>query len=270
MRGMAVIRPLDVHALKAQFRNAFPFPHVVIDNFLEPDFAAQVATSYPDFQKATELGFAFRNVNENLKVQISEYEKFPQAAKQLGDALASPALMKTFSEISGIDDLLWDDTFSGGGMHQTASSGLLDVHVDFNLLESKQLYRRLNLLLYLNPRWEDQWGGFVELWDKDVKVCHRSMAPKFNRCLIFQTSEISFHGVTAVRCPQDVQRKSFAVYYYTREAAQGWAGRKHSTIFKARPDEYLKRYALMPAERAQKQLQQSVKDAKKFVKRLIG
>jgi hypothetical protein len=120
----------------------------------------------------------------------------------------------------------------------------------------------VNLLLYLNERWDETWGGDLELWDRGVKRCQQVISPSFNRCVIFTTSEISFHGVTALKCPPNVVRKSFALYYYT-EAAPADAGiAEHSTIFRARPDEHLKRYVLMPAER----LQQAVLSAKSLLK----
>jgi hypothetical protein len=78
-------------------------------------------------------------------------------------------------------------------------------------------------------------GGRIELWDKDVKVCHQSFSPIFNRCVIFETTEISFHGVTAVHCPPGISRKSFAAHYYTTEAPAHWTGEAHSIIFRARP-----------------------------------
>lgn len=134
-------------------------------------------------------------------------------------------------------------------MHITGPRGRLDVHVDFNHIEDRGLYRRLNLLLYLNEGWQRSWGGAVELWDERVRTMHHSFPPELNRCVIFETSERSFHGVEPVTCPPDMRRMSFAVYYYTREAPPGFAGRSHTTIFKARPHERLKKYVLMPLQR---------------------
>ena len=91
-------------------------------------------------------------------------------------------------------------------------------------------------------------GGNIELWNKDVTMCEHSFSPDFNRCVVFITNEISFHGVTAVKCPDDRTRKSFAAYYYTKAAPAGWTGESHSTIFKARPNEILKGTVLMPLE----------------------
>src|SRR4029079_552184 len=116
----------------------------------------------------------------------------------------------------------------------------------------RDLHRRLNILLYFNKNWREEWGGNIEVWDQDVKTCVHSFSPIFNRCVVFETNEISFHGVSAVRCPEGLSRKSFAAYYYTKEAPAHWTGKYHDTIFKARPDEKLKGRVLMPLEKATK------------------
>ena len=265
-----MIAPIDVEARRREFQEGRPFPFVAIDGFLEAGFARELAASYPPYEASEKIGFAFHKVNENRKVQVTDSRRFPAPVTRLAEALGSAEFRATLSAITGIRDLLWDDEYVGGGMHQTAASGLLDVHVDFNLVEPRRWYRRVNLLLFLNPEWEERWGGLLELWDRDVRVCHHRFVPKLNRCVIFQTSEHSFHGVTAVRCPPHRDRRSFAVYYYTAEAPAGWAGRSHSTIFKARPDEHLKRNLLMPASRLRSHLEDGVRVARKTVKRLLG
>lgn len=265
-----LVNPLDRAALRARFRAAEPFPFVLIDDFLDRDFAHEVARSYPDYAEAETLGRAFDRVNERGKVQICNYARFPEPVRRLADALAAPAFREALTEISGIPDLIWDDSYEGGGMHQTRSRGLLDVHVDFNRLDRTGNYRRLNLLLYLNPGWSSDWGGALELWDREVRTCCHTIEPILNRCVIFETSERSFHGVTRLTCPPAISRKSFALYFYTREGAPGIAGGSHSTLFKARPDERLKKHLLMPAEQLEHRLVRAVRAGKSAVKRIIG
>jgi hypothetical protein len=154
-------------------------------------------------------------------------------------------------------------------MHVTGAGGRLDVHVDFNYIESRKLHRRLNLLLYLNLSWDEQWGGHIQLWNKDVTTCEAAFAPALNRCVIFETSDISFHGVTPVTPAAPYPRQSFATYYYTRETPPHWKGAAHSTIFKARPDEKLRRYVFMPAEGLQRRFSRSLQQVKQGVKRII-
>lgn len=261
-----LIRPLDREALRERFQNARPFPHMVIDDFLDPDFAREVAASYPDYRDARERGREFSAVNENRKVQITDPGLFPEPVKKLNDALSSERFRKDLEYITGIDNLLYDELLQGGGMHLTGPRGRLDVHVDFNYIESRKLHRRLNILVYLNDDWKDEWGGAVELWDERVRQCAASVKPKLNRCVLFATSEISFHGVEPVTCPKDRQRISFAAYYFTKEAPLHWDGTKHTTIFKARPNERLRAYLLMPFERARSDYYPA---AKRAVRRLI-
>jgi Rps23 Pro-64 3,4-dihydroxylase Tpa1-like proline 4-hydroxylase len=267
---MSVLAPYDREALKTQFQTAKPFRWLKIDGFLKSELADLVSASYPPFEQAAALGDQFTRVNENRKVQIVDYERFPDPVKQLADAIASQSFMDDLAYIVGIPNLLWDAKYAGGGMHETANSGWLDVHIDFNFNDKMMTHRRLNILIFLNPVWDEQWGGVLELWDIDVKNREHGLLPLHNRCVIFETSDISWHGVTSVQCPPGIVRKSFAAYYYTKEAPAGWDGQMHNTIFKARPDEYMKRHLLMPAEGAKEKMREGMHAAKSVVKKLIG
>lgn len=265
-----MLRDLDVDRLSREFRSAEPFPHIVIDPLIEPSDAREIAESFPSYEAATQQGRAFTSLNENLKVQVTEYARFPDKVKAMADRLASAEFLKTLETITGISNLVWDDGFAGGGMHQTARSGILDVHVDFNLVTERDLYRRLNLLIYLNPEWDAAWGGLLELWNQDVKVLYRSVVPTLGRAVLFETSEISYHGVTAVNCPPSVARRSFAVYYYTREPPENYSGVPHATIFKPRPYEYKKRFFSMPIAAAEERLNAEVGKVKGKIKSILG
>ena len=265
-----LVQRLDREVLRQQYRTASPYSFLKIENLLEPAFAREVAAAYPSFEDATAQGRSFKSVNERRKVQITDAKLFPEPVARLNAALASPEFLADLSYITGIPGLLADEQLVGGGIHVTGPGGRLDVHVDFNYIESRKLHRRLNLLLYLNPVWKEQWGGHIQLWDKDVTECRQALAPALNRCVIFETSDISFHGVTPVTAAAPYARQSFATYYYTREAPLHWKGVAHSTIFKARPEERLRGYVLMPAEVLQRQVSRGVRQVKQGVKRLIG
>ena len=268
-----LVQPLDVDRLRTQFRTATPFPFICIDNFLQRDFAEQLPAAYPRFEDALAMGRSFEAVNERLKVQVTDYDRFPELVKRLADELAAPSFLEQLAQVTGIQDLVWDPTFDGGGLHQTASSGHLDVHVDFNMLKldgQAPLYRRLNLLLYLNPRWETAWGGRLELWDQSVTECCHAFEPVLNRCVVFETSERSFHAAAPVKCPPGIARKSFAVYYYTKKPPAGWDGKEHSTVFRARPNEPLKQYLLMPAQEARAFARRLVDRAKERIADAVG
>jgi 2OG-Fe(II) oxygenase superfamily len=261
-----IITPVDRDMLRDRVRGSTPVPNFCIDNFLDPAFAERVVAAYPTFEEAAKIGRSFSALNEKGKIQVTDASKFAEPIADLNRALAEPELLSLLSYVFDIPGLLADEQLAGGGMHQTGARGHLDVHVDFNYIEDRQLHRRLNILIYLNKDWRPEWGGNIELWDKDVKVCHHSFSPIFNRCVVFETNEISYHGVAAVKCPEGQTRKSFAAYYYTKEAPAGWDGSAHTTIFKARPNEVLKGKVLMPLSVAGQRFRQVVSGIKKKIK----
>jgi 2OG-Fe(II) oxygenase superfamily len=266
----SIIQPFNRELVRDQYRAAQPFPFFRIDDFLDSTFLDALVASYPTYGQARRMGLEFDAVNEKLKIQITDSNKFPDPVKRLADELSGQAFLGDIEYITGIPCLLADATFNGGGMHLSSSSGRLDVHVDFNFNEESALFRRLNILLYLNPAWKDSWGGKIELWDKDVSRCCHSFSPILNRCIVFETNDISFHGVTPIKCPAGEVRKSFAAYYYTREAPASWDGDIHSTIFKARPDEKFRGAVLMPAENLKRSVWSGLHRAKGVVKSLLG
>jgi len=264
---MTIINPIDREALKERVAQSTPVPNFMIDNFLDEEFANQVLASFPTFEDALKMGKTFSAVNERHKVQVTDSKLFAEPIAELNRALASPEFLDLLSYVFEIPNLLPDDSLVGGGIHQTGPRGHLDVHVDFNYIEERQLHRRLNILLHFNQESREGWGGNIELWDADVKVCHHSFSPIFNRCVVFTTNEVSFHGVSAVKCPPDRTRKSFAAYYYTKETPAHWTGHSHSTIFKARPTEILKGNVLMPLEQAKQKVDNVLNRIKQGLKK---
>ena len=264
-----IINPIDRDALRAQVRQAKPFPNFKIDNFLDDEFADRVLAAFPSYEDAIKVGRTFAAVNESKKVQVTDAALFAEPIAQLNAALAAPDFLDLLSFAFDIPKLLADDRLVGGGIHQTGPRGHLDVHIDFNYIEDRELHRRLNILIYFNKGWKEEWGGNVELWDRNVEVCHHSFAPVFNRCVVFATSEISYHGVSAVNCPPDCSRKSFAAYYYTKEAPIGWTGETHTTVFKARPNEIFKGRVLMPLEAATRNMLETLRGLRKKIRRTL-
>lgn len=253
-----LVNPINVEEFKNRVQNAPEFPHFCLDDFLKEEFAEAIFESFPDYQYAQKVGLEFKAVNEKKKVQITDSKLFPPPIKQLNDLLASAEFVEMLSYVFDIDSLQSDPTLIGGGIHQTDSGGRLDVHVDFNFVEKNQMHRRLNLLLYFNKNWKEEYGGYLDLWDKDVKNRIGYFEPKFNRLCGFVTSDISFHGVTPIHCPKGVVRQSFATYYYTKDAPEGWDGKKHSTIFKPRPDEFIRGHVSMPIEKLGKRFKKII------------
>lgn len=265
-----VFNDFDVDALRQQMQQAPAFPHFCIDNFLEESFANEVHDAFPTYREAERVGFTFDAVNEKRKTQITDSATFPPAIHRLHQALASDEFVAKMSRMSGIPNLIADPSLAGGGIHETNHGGHLDVHVDFNFHDATGLYRRLNVLVYFNKDWKEAYGGVLDLWDQDVQHCVGRFAPVFNRAAGFATSGTSWHGVTPVTCPPTEMRKSFAVYYYTKEPPPGWDGVKRSTVFRARPDEYWKGTVAMPAENALRATRHTLDTVKRKVKGLFS
>ena len=261
-----LIRPIDREALKRQYHAAKPVPWFAIDDFLDPQFAEQAYRAFPSFEEARKSGRSFSAVNEKGKVQITDASKFAPPIAQLNAELNGPEFLKLIEYVTGTPNLLADEQLVGGGIHETGPRGHLDVHLDFDYIPDRQLYRRFNILVYFNKNWREDWGGEFELWDRDVTELQHSFSPTFNRCVLFETNDVSWHGVNAVHCPEGESRKSFAAYYYTKEAPPWFDGEHRSTLFKARPDEVLKGKVLMPAEKLSKSLRGAYYGLKSAIK----
>tara|TARA_R100000501_G_C2590818_1_gene90883 strand:- start:218 stop:832 length:615 start_codon:yes stop_codon:yes gene_type:complete len=183
----------------------------------------------------------YRSGRENKKLQS---RNFDAVADPLASTLAminSPSFVDWLGLVTGIENLLPDPEYHGGGLHQTLAGGHLGLHIDYNRHSTHEWYRRLNVILYFNNEWEDSWGGCLELWTDGVKACAHSIEPHGNRLVIFETTETSWHGhPDPLTPPPGVTRKSIAAYYYTEAAPQGEIAPEHNTVFQERPGETFK------------------------------
>lgn len=223
--------PEKIEALSSEFKNAKPFPHLVLDNFLKPEIAQQL---YADFPSIEGLKKHYNGLNEN-KSEGANFQDFPEIFRQIRTEIMSKELSQLMSQITGIEDLFVTDDKLGTGLHQGGDGSFLDIHIDFNIHAEKNVHRRLNMLIYLNPNWQDDFGGDLELWNADMTQCEVKVAPLFNRAAMFETSEISYHGYGKMNLPEGMTRKSIYTYFYTdlREDAVSY----HDTVFKPRPDD---------------------------------
>lgn len=223
----------NLKKLNNQFNQAKPYRHVVIDNFLNEDFANSLSDNFPGLDQ---MSRNYQGLNEH-KSEGAGFENFHPDFSQLKSTLNSKEFYSAISKITGIEDLFSANDALGMGVHQGGNGSYLDIHIDFNIHHIENIHRRVNLLVFLNKNWKEEYGGLIEMWNKDVSKLEQAYLPGFNRCVIFETSEISYHGYGKITVPEGVTRKSFYAYYYTtlREGAAGY----HDTIFKARPEEGL-------------------------------
>lgn len=218
------------------YQQAKPFPHILIDNFLPEFVLNNILTEFP---KAGEIDWQkFENKAEK-KLANKHERNMGDYTRALLYQLNSSTFIEFLENLTGIKGIIPDPHFEGGGLHQIERGGYLKMHVDFNRHTRLKLDRRLNLLLYLNKDWQEEYGGHLELWDQEITQCQKKILPIFNRLVIFTTTDFTYHGhPEPLTCPEGWTRKSLALYYYTNgRPAEEISGKAHSTIFQARPGE---------------------------------
>ena len=220
------------------FSRAQPFRYLCIDGFLTPATAANALADFPSFKAenaVNEFGLVGGKAVQTKMADISAFYR------EFYTCIMSQPFLDMMSAITGIPDLLPDPTLFGGGTHENRDGQELDPHVDFNRLEDLSAFRRLNLLIYLNPEWKGEWGGSIELHsDPRDPATNRVIAfePLFNRAVIFETSEFSWHGFPKICLPQDkkhLSRKSISVYLYTKTRPAEDIAAPHATFYVQRP-----------------------------------
>jgi hypothetical protein len=217
------------------YSTAKPYPHIVFDNFFDPEIVESILQEFPRpdairWQK-------FDNANE-IKLASANDVSFGPLTRLFLYHLNSITFLEFLSKVTGIDNLIGDPQFEGGGLHQIVRGGKLGVHADFNKHRAFGLDRRLNLLLYLNKNWLPEYGGELQLWDREMTRCETKVAPLFNRVMVFGTTDFTNHGhPDPLSCPEDMTRKSLALYYFTNGRPSHEVTGEHTTIFRPRGPE---------------------------------
>lgn len=215
------------------YKNNKPFSHIYFDDFL-PVAAAEAALR--DFPEPKQLAWSEFNRPKERKLAFDEVERLPRSVREVLYFLNSRPMVRFLEVLTGIDGVIPDPYYVGGGLHQIKPGGNLEVHVDFNRHNKFKLDRRINLLIYLNKNWKEEYGGHFELWNREMSAAEQKILPVFNRCAIFSTTEFSYHGhPTPLSCPPDRTRKSMATYYYSNGRPEEEISGEHTTLFQTRP-----------------------------------
>lgn len=227
-----MLRPrADPATLREQYVSAQPFPHIIIDGLFDDaeldtvleDFPTPAATKWVRFDNPLERKLGFSHEQSIVSDRVRRFL----------DAMNGFEMLLFLERLCGIEGLIPDPYFGGGGLHQIEPGGFLKIHADFNVHPKLHLDRRLNMLTYLNKGWRDEWGGHLELWDADMRECRVRIAPQFNRTVVFSTTDTSFHGHPhPLKAPAGVTRKSVSLYYYTAGRPESERSAPHNTIFR--------------------------------------
>jgi 2OG-Fe(II) oxygenase superfamily len=221
--------PDEVEGLRASWENAKPFRYMILDDVLDSGLLERVCEEIPRIDDETwvrENDERIKQFNHRSPVSLG------RGATELVTLLHSAAFLYLLSEITGIWDLLPDPYLQGASYHVVPRGGFFDVHVDRNVAYSTGLVRRLALMLYLNKGWKPEYGGQFELWNETGTQRVKSVEPVFNRCLIFEVTDTSYHGLpNPVACPPGQTRNSFAVYYHTVAKPGESAIKAHTSVY---------------------------------------
>jgi Rps23 Pro-64 3,4-dihydroxylase Tpa1-like proline 4-hydroxylase len=219
-----------------EYKANSPYPHIYFDNFLPIAVAEAALQEFPEPKEAD--WHNSQDVNQRKKLAFDKAEKLPSPIRDVLYFLNSRSMLQFLETLTGISGVLPDPYFAGGGLHQIRPGGLLEVHADFSYHKQIRLDRRINVLIYLNKDWKEEYGGHFELWDRNVTRAEKKILPLFNRCAVFSTTSISFHGhPEPLTCPPDRNRKSIATYYYSNGRPEEDPGltHRHEVAFQQRP-----------------------------------
>jgi hypothetical protein len=225
-------RSADLHH---KFAASNPFRHVVIDDFLNSEFSQQLMKEFPAFDSALAVN---ERGEKGRKAVVSDPARIGPAYVRFDQMIRDPVFLELMSRITGIPQLLYDPEYIGGGTHENLNRQDLDPHVDFNYHPSRQWHRRLNLIVFLNPEWEQEWGGCLEFlrdpWTAEGAREAETVVPLANRAVIFETNEHSWHGFRRIQLPADKQhlsRRSIAIYLYTEQRPEEEQAVSHGTVY---------------------------------------
>jgi hypothetical protein len=225
---------LDPIPLREQYVNARPFPHIVLDNLFPAEVLEKVLAEFP---RPEEIEWRrFDNATEK-KLGYWHESTLPPGLQLFLYEMNSAPVLRFLEALTGIEGLIPDPYFGGAGPHQILPGGFLKIHADFNWHPLLKLDRRLNLLVYLNRDWKEEYGGHLELWSRDMTRCEQKILPVFNRTVVFSTTDFSYHGHPApLACPEGMSRKSVSFYYYTNGRPEEERSAPHDTIFRKTHD----------------------------------
>lgn len=210
-----LINDLDFSNFISYWKNAKPFSHIVIDNFLTESVSENIVKEFPNFND--DIWYVYDNPLE-IKKAMNSWDRFGPTIYKLFWFLNSREFIDRLEVLTECK-LYADFGLNGGGLHSHRSGGKLNTHLDYSMHPKLPLERRLNLILYMTPNWEEEWGGALGFWEHNL-ITNKpgelvtKTSPKFNRAVLFDTTQNSWHGLPEpIKSPQNITRNSLAIYY---------------------------------------------------------
>tara|TARA_A100001011_G_C14249315_1_gene817094 strand:- start:590 stop:1351 length:762 start_codon:yes stop_codon:yes gene_type:complete len=192
-----------------------PFDHAEIRNILPHDQVLKAELEFKTFNETLDSG---SERYQKTKRHFEDFEKMPSTIKEIIKKFYSQEFISILEKKFKINNIQPDWSLKGGGMHSSKKGGYLKVHSDFIYKRKSKTRRVLNLLVYLNSNWKEEWNGSLELWDNKMNNCKKKILPLINNAVIFRTDVESNHGFPEpINCPENLNRMSIALYYYVNE-----------------------------------------------------
>jgi Rps23 Pro-64 3,4-dihydroxylase Tpa1-like proline 4-hydroxylase len=224
------LRPDSVAALRQQFRDAQPFPHLVLDGLFHPDLLDLVNEEFERLD-ASRWRRSYDGQHERTLRSLPK-SRLGHAAELYFGLLHSGRFVDYLERISGIEGLIPDAHLHDGGFHESRRGGRFRVHTDFNKHMQTRLDNELVLITYLNRDWNPAWRGALELWGAEPRECLRRIEPVFGRTFLMREGPLSFHGHPApLELPAGHSRRSVAAYFYSNRPAAAAEARRVPTQF---------------------------------------
>ena len=221
-------------------KNDEPFPYIIFDECLKSDFAKELQTeilSYPDnvwdrYENPFEKKYTFNKKNTFGKF-VSKLFEF------LESEIFLEQLSRHFSTNLEIDPFrhYW-------GIHKYKDGDFLNIHADAGIHPKNKKKKHLTLGLYLSKDWKEQNNGHLELWtgqtanidNAKIFECKKSILPIFNRLLLFECNDISWHGnPVPVSCPNGEVRIFLTISYLSQDMS--FLNKRERAFFVPRPHE---------------------------------
>jgi dTDP-glucose 4,6-dehydratase len=230
--------------LNDKFANAEPFEHIIIDNFLNKEYAEEIFNTFPT--DITSGNWHKYNNPIEYKFTNDKINSMPLCIKKLFHLLSCEQIIQKIGALSDISNLEYDPYLHGAGLHIQPKDGKLEMHLDYEKHPHIEKQRRLNIILYMSKGWKNEWNGETQLWDKNLTNCVVKSPVEFNTAIIFKTNEMSWHGVPEpIACPENVLRKTLAYYYVSpvesgpdkNKIGNDGTGYRTKATFKKRPDD---------------------------------
>ena len=112
-----------------QYKKNKPFSHIYFDDFLPAGAAEAVLRDFPE---PKQLAWSEFNGPTERKLEFDQVEKLPRSVREVLYFLNSRPIIRFLEVLTGIDGVIPDPYYLGGGLHQIKPGGNLGVHVDFN------------------------------------------------------------------------------------------------------------------------------------------